>query len=255
LYRVFIYRNTYNLGDAIQTVALCRLLGRPCMGVYRDEPLPAEGANLPLVANGWLGYKPPAVHSPAIFAGAHVGRHEHAFIAWMKDTGCTIGARDPYTQGLLERCGVAASMIGCATLTFERYRGVRSGRYSVDGGCQKGAIGLSNSIGLLSWEEQWNRAVGHLDLLRRAELVYTTRLHIALPCLAFGTPVIFPLHKLTRIEAKERLTLLNVLPFQYDDPAEADISDFAARYIGFLENAVGPLAPCSSPKMPFPLTS
>ena len=145
-------------------------------------------------------------------------------------------------------------MIGCATLTFERYRGVRNGRYSVDAGCPDGTVQLSNSIGAISWTEQWNLAVGQLDLLRRAELVYTTRLHIALPCLAFGTPVIFPLQKLTNISAKERFTLLNALPFCYDEAVEADVSDIARRYVQFLENAVGALRPCSSPQMPLPLT-
>jgi hypothetical protein len=254
LYRVFIYRNTYNLGDAIQTVALCRLLGRQCMGVYRDEPLPEAGAELPLIANGWLGYEPPVGQSHAIFAGVHLAWHEHAYIAWMKHAGGTIGARDPYTNGLLERCGVTTSMIGCASLTFERYRGVRSGRYSVDAGTYNGVTELTNSIGLLTWSEQWKAAVEQLDLLRRAELVYTTRLHIALPCLAFGTPVIFPLRRLSGIEGKQRLTLLHSLPFHYDDPVETDVSEYAARYVSFLENAVGTLSLCNSPPMPLPLT-
>jgi hypothetical protein len=145
-------------------------------------------------------------------------------------------------------------MIGCATLTFERFRGVRSGRYSVDAGSIEGTTQLTNSIAAVTWTEQWNMAVGQLDLLRRAELVYTTRLHIALPCLAFGTPVIFPLHKLTNIAAKERFTLLNALPFCYDHPVEADVSAIAGRYVRFLENAVGTLKPCNSPQMPVPLT-
>jgi hypothetical protein len=225
------------------------------MGVYRDEPLPREGADLPLIANGWLGYKPPVSHTQAVFAGAHVGRHEDAYIAWMKHTGATIGARDPYTNALLERCGISSSMIGCATLTFDRYRGARSGRFSVDAGYYEGTVQLSNSIGSLTWSEQWNAAVEQLDLLRRAELVYTTRLHVALPCLAFGTPVIFPLQRLTNVQAKERLTLLNALPFGYNDPVETDISEFAARYVKFLEDAVGRLTPCSSPKMPLPINS
>ena len=61
-----------------------------------------------------------------------------------------------------------------------------------------GAEAVSNQIPNLDCPTQWEMAVALLDRLRRAEVVYTSRLHIALPCLAFGTPVVFPAAALRR---------------------------------------------------------
>lgn len=43
----------------------------------------------------------------------------------------------------------------------------------------------------LSEEEKFDLAAARLDVYAKAESVMTSRLHCALPCLAFGTPVIF----------------------------------------------------------------
>jgi hypothetical protein len=51
-------------------------------------------------------------------------------------------------------------------------------------------------------------AVQRLQQLRTAELAYTNRLHVILPCLAFGIPVVFNLADLNSVFSKERLTIL-----------------------------------------------
>lgn len=111
-FRVFIHERTGNLGDAIQTIALCRLLGTECVGVYRDRPIPAAGSEIPLVANGWLGYQKPDIGSSAVFAGVHLARHEAAFAQWIAQSSSPAGARDPYTHGLLGTFGVPRSLSG-----------------------------------------------------------------------------------------------------------------------------------------------
>jgi hypothetical protein len=253
MYRVLIYRDTTNLGDAIQTVALCRLLGGQCWGLYRDEPFPEAHKELTLVLNGWLGYAPPSERMACIFAGVHLARNEDAYVAWMRQSNTMIGARDPYTMGLLRANRLAAKLVGCATLTFEPYRGHRVGRYSVDVEPVDGTSFLTNAIGALSWSEQWALALERLNQLRRAEVIYTNRLHVVLPCLAFGTPVVFPLRELDRVGGKQRLTLLDELPFAYDEEVRADVSSAAKSYIAYLQDANVDVRITSNPPMPIPL--
>ncbi len=253
-FRVFIHQGTGNLGDAIQTIALCRLLGPDCVGVYRDRPIPEFGSEIPLVANGWLGYQRPNLASSAVFAGVHLARHEAAFAQWIAQSPSPAGARDPFTQGLLGTFGVPSEMIGCATLTFPRYRGARQGRMAVDA-VGPDAEAFSNQILNLDWPTQWAMAVALLDRLRRAEVVYTSRLHIALPCLALGTPVVFPAAAFEAAGEKQRLSLLFTLPFAFDEPVTTDVGPQAERFTSFLTRALGPLETTAEAVIPLAYSS
>lgn len=250
-YRVFAYRGTSNLGDAFQTVALCRLLGDRCVAVLRDSPLPQISTALPLIANGWLGYYPHHEDANTLFAGVHLASHHTAFARWLRLSPHPAGARDPYTMGLLKLFAVPAEMTACATLTFEPFRGPRQGRYSIDAAPAANTTSLTQAIPAhLSWPEQWHAALARLDLLRRAEIVYTSRLHVALPCLAFGTPVVVPSASFDKVAAKERLSLLAELPFTLDEPVSCDVSPWAQLYWRFLETKLGPLSPALTPHLP-----
>ncbi len=240
---VLAYRYNRNLGDAIQTVALCRLLGRTCVGVYRDEVYSQQANDLALVVNGWLGYSVPCSGRNSVFAGVHIGGDEARQIAWVKESGQQVGARDPYTQGLLAGHRVASSFAGCATLTFDRYRGPRKGRYSIDVEPRGASTWLTNRTGWLSWPEQWRLALQRLDQLRRAEIVYTNRLHVILPCLAFGTPVSFPTASLSQTWEKHRLTILGALGFEYDTDVVIDTGTWSETYRQFLATALNTRLP------------
>jgi hypothetical protein len=103
----------------------------------------------------------------------------------------------------------------------------------------------------MTWEEQWIRSAQRLDLLRRAEIVYTKRLHVILPCLAFGTPVLFPSRALSGSSHKARFTLLWELGFQLDREVVLDVSHVADRYKTFLMERLGcELTPCDDPSLP-----
>lgn len=250
-FHVFAYQDSGNLGDAIQTYALCRLLGARCAGIDRDREMPPElDSQVPLVANGWLGYR--AHHQPAnvLFAGVHLARHETAFRDWMRLSLYPTGARDPYTSGLLGCLSVPNQMIGCATLTFDRYRGPRHGRFSVDAPACPADIPLTNTIGALPWPEQWKLAAELLAKLRTAERVTTSRLHIVLPCLAFGTPVVFPAASFDTAFEKQRLSLLFHLGFPFDTPVQLDVERHAATYTAFLEASLGTLERNDNPPLP-----
>ncbi|MBL8212044.1 MAG: hypothetical protein JNK87_15110 [Bryobacterales bacterium] len=248
---VFAYEGSGNLGDAIQTYALCRLLGPFCAGIDRDREMPPDvDTGVPLVANGWLGYRAHQRPENVLFAGVHLARHETAFRDWMRRSPHAVGARDPYTAGLLGALSVPNQLTGCATLTFDRYCGARHGRYAIDAPGGAADIEISNSIGSLSWLEQWALAEELLAKLRTAEQVTTSRLHIALPCLAFGTPVLFPASCFASTFEKQRLSLLFHLGFCFDTAVELDVEWHGAAYTSFLEAALGPLERTDRPALP-----
>ena len=251
MYRVLAYRRTGNLGDAIQTVALCRLLGQPCRGVFRDEVTRERPTGMPFVVNGWLGDVVPAPEESCIFAGVHVAYQGAEQLAWLKASHHTIGARDTYTYGVLARHGMKPTLASCATLTFDRHHGTRKGRYTIDVAPIDGCSPLTNQISTHSWREQWSLALERLDQIRKAELVYTNRLHIILPCLAFGTPVVFPKADLADTHDKPRLTILDLLGFQYGEEVVIDIEVWAETYRQFLSTALNTtLQPVDTPLFP-----
>ncbi len=251
---VFRYEDSGNLGDAIQTHALCRLLGGPCVGIDRDREMPPDlDRRVPLAANGWLGYRAHQEPANVLFAGVHLARHETAFRDWMRRSPYHVGARDPYTAGLLGSLSVPHELIGCATLTFERYRGPRHGRFAIDVPAGPTDTPLTNTIGPLPWPEQWSLAAERLNVLRRAQLVTTSRLHVILPCLAFGTPVVFPAAAFHDAFEKQRLSLLFHLGFPFDTAVQLDVQSHAAAYVAFLEANLGPLQRTETPPLPAPL--
>lgn len=252
-FRVFIHRGTGNLGDAIQTIALCRILGPNCVGIYRDRPIPRTSLEMPLIVNGWLGYHAHDEASEAVFAGVHLARQEGAYARWIGHSKHVSGSRDPYTQGLLQTFGIRSEMIGCATLTFDRYRGIRRGRYSIDALAPEHVTPLTNRIPDIDWISQWTLASELLAILRHAEVVYTTRLHVALPCLAFGTPVVFPASGFERLSEKHRLSLLFGLSFSFDEPVTTDVRAVGEGYIAFLERTLGRVNLVSEAIMPKPV--
>lgn len=234
IFKVHSYRSSGNIGDAVQTIALQRLL--PSVRyAWRDSGHPDDG--VPFIVNGWLGDNAPCVENRnCLFAGVFVDNNEDNY-RWMANSRfAEIGARDPATVILCGERKFRASLIGCATLTFDRYDGPRSGIYAVDADVP-GAQQITHEISSLDWEEQMTLAETLLDKYRRAELVITSRMHVALPCIAFGTPVVMadPIH----VNAVRRMSLMDVIGVNYGVPFTADVTPWRQKYIGFLERNLG----------------
>ena len=124
-----------------------------------------------------------------------------------------MGCRDPATRDYLDQRGVPAVLTGCATSAFPAYRGAREGVYAVDVSDDmkeaivrrfKDPIFLTHDLDpFYRWryypEEidgavvaaQFRQAYEHLSRYRRAEVVITSRVHVALPSAAFDTPVLY----------------------------------------------------------------
>jgi hypothetical protein len=198
-----------NLGDHIQTLALLQHV-MPRTLLQRDH-LTAQ-KDLCLLANGWLtvGKLPSKENFRDIkYAGVHLAPHcrDLTAVNAMKDCG-VIGCRDSVTADFLAANGVATYLTGCATLTFPRYTGKREGIYCVDVADEikekvvqlyKEPIFVSHDLEDLSLEQadddtladQYRRAYALLTKYMKAELVVSSRVHATLPCIAFGTPVIY----------------------------------------------------------------
>ncbi len=254
---VFVYRGTQNLGDAVQTVALSRLLPGPIAAVERGTGR-TPGSTL-LVANGWLGNNtlpPPRARERCLFAGVFVAQEHN--LEWLRCSPFPIGARDPETQQEMCRQGLQAEMIGCASLTFPRYRGRRQGIYNADAwigpATGRTAVTLTHQIGRdMSWKDQWRAAIEILELYKKAALVHTCRLHVALPCLAFGTPVVFHTPEPERINdplVSKRVSLLRSLGVVEGVPAEVDVERLAGSYREFLRRNLGAAIKEHSPRLP-----
>ena len=103
------------------------------------------------------------------------------------------------------------------------------------------------SLGLPA-HRQWTEALLALEGYRTAEAVYTSRLHVALPCLAFGTPVWIA--NPSRGFAPGRFSVIEELGVDYCRLSVADVSGWSRRYIGFLETHLRQRVLQGDPQMP-----
>jgi hypothetical protein len=215
--------STRNIGDEIQSLAARRFLPRIDRYVDRDFLNQIDGKEpLKLILNGWFTHRPenwpPAPEIVPLLVSFHITRevlplnvNRLRATDWLTRGVALdylrchqpIGCRDPATTDLLEAHGVAAYFSGCLTLTLENRQPQRSDvTYCVDVGkaveryvaervggptvFQSHAVEVTESV-----EARFRRAELYLERYATAKLVVTSRLHCAMPCLAFGTPVVF----------------------------------------------------------------
>ena len=115
-----------------------------------------------------------------------------------------IGARDLYTLNELQKRNIPSYFSGCLTLTLENHCKKRNNIiYLVDvdediinyvkSKTTSPVVVLSHGqsiLRLLNTEHRLRYTECMLNLYRKAKCVITTRLHAAMPCLAFKTPVL-----------------------------------------------------------------
>lgn len=246
-----VYR-VRNIGDMIQTLALTRLLP-PATGVFRHA-LASAPSDRVLVVNGFLERdRLPRNGPPCLFAGVSGPYERHRrYIAWMERSPWPIGARDPVTARRLASAALPTEMVGCATLTLPRYEGPRRGVFSVD--VDGPGTPLTHDISRHDTvEKQWDAAASLLGAYRTAEAVYTSRLHVALPCLAFGTPVWIA--RPTAAPLPERFSIVDAIGVPFEQLAVHDVTPFADRYRRFLTTYLASSAEASVPVMPLLVTA
>ena len=260
-----------NLGDHIQTLALLQHV-RPSKLLKRDRLTPHP--DLSLVSNGWLTsgrFAQPSEFRGVKHVGVHLAPHVRTpeMLETLKPCG-VIGCRDTVTQKYLSEHGIPTHLTRCATLTYPTYHGSREGVISVDLDPEAHAlvasrypdsIHLSHDLKPFEPEEvteedvveQYRKAYGLLMRYRTAELVITTRVHATLPCIAFGTPVIY-VGVLN--EEDDRLSIFDGIGVKIateelrrgeasalDKPPVVNADPFRNGYLSFLETCLKELNP------------
>lgn len=231
---IFSYYGTENLGDAIQAVAMMELLdemGAPYGFRERDSGF---GDGDVMLCNGYLdGRWKPVAGMKHLFAGVYCQSLEIAEKVAKHATG-PVGCRDPWTLKLMNEVGVNAELIGCATLTLKRPELKRYGIASITGSSAPGQDIPKN----WGWDSQLLMARERILLLASLQFVWTSKLHVALPCLALGTEVTVMREVLKYVPEPQRFTLLEAMGFQYGHRETMNVSEWANRYREFVKNAL-----------------
>jgi hypothetical protein len=216
--------STYNLGDEIQSIAAQQFLPHTDLLIDRDnwttDTVP-DGEHK-IILNGWFTrnpnkWPPPAFLSPCLVS-MHITRERFRPAALIPPAEVLlqgknleylrryqpIGARDLWTASLLQQHGVESYFSGCLTLTL----GAADGRDRRDYIC---AVDLPDELYQAlaersrspifrlahrdthggTFAQRCANVTELLNLYAHAKCVITTRLHCALPCLAFETPILF----------------------------------------------------------------
>ncbi len=207
-----------NLGDEIQSLAAKQFLPRVDCMLDRDG---VESWRLDrptkIILNGWFKHRPeewPPKDSNVtpLFISFHIADDydssvdlltgEKAISYYKKHA--PIGCRDLHTMKLLRAKGVEAYFSGCLTLTLRNPFSKRTDKIyfvDVDPAVARALLPsrVSEEVLFLKHEvplhtplaDKFCLAQTYLNNYASAKLVVTSRLHCALPCVAFGTPVIF----------------------------------------------------------------
>lgn len=225
-YGVVWFRKSENLGDDIQTYAAARFLPRVDYYIERehlDEFFPDNEEMVAVIMNGWYFYShlnwPP---SPFLFPlpiamhfdtvdGSVAGRFlkENMVISgygaeWLKKWS-PIGARDYHTLHLLQDNKISSFFSGCLTMTLKKFENVMHHDFviAVDVSdavvdrikikTKKNVMVRTHKLKMDKYtiDERMHLVEERLKEYQGASLVVTTRLHVALPCLALGVPVLF----------------------------------------------------------------
>jgi hypothetical protein len=245
-YRIIAYKAEGNLGNTIQTLGLANLIS-PSKAVWWRE-IGKSNFDDKFIANGWFSHKEIIPVKRTIFCGIHISGNINtihpSIIEWLKHSDGIVGTRDPMTSDFLNGIGINSIFVGCSSLLFPKYDGRRSGETSVDfdGPGKK----MTHHINLdCSWEDKWEIAKEMIEIYKKSEVVYTSRLHVALPCLALGTPVVVSKNTDTR-----RFSILDFIGIEYEKVQIIDISYLRNKYKSFLEDKIGEKLELVEPTIP-----
>jgi len=222
---LLVYENTGNLGDEIQSLAARAFLPRVDRFMERERLhtfQSPDNTQTAVILNGWFMHHPenwpPAEGIWPLLISFHVSDWKNMgfglglraqdtimaepFVKYLRGFG-PVGARDPFTLGLLQKAGVESYLSGCVTLTLNRpevearedlivVNDVSPGTadFIRKNSTKEVIITAHSQFSDVEPELRFAEAERLLALYASASCVVTSRLHCALPCLAFGTPVL-----------------------------------------------------------------
>lgn len=227
---IVVHPNSHNYGDDIQSLAAYRLiyeLGNSIDYMLDREKLSKKITDdkIRLITNGWFMEKPdnwpPAKNIDPLFISFHVTHNNNASNLLVNKKNYNyfkkhepIGCRDYHTVELFNNIGIKAYYSGCITLTLKRKENIKSNKIVVVDAFNKNLPkkqrqkmfdnlfpdSIQKNIEIInhthnSIEKNMNKRLDHASKLLQkysaAHLVVTSRIHVALPCVALGTPVLF----------------------------------------------------------------
>lgn len=223
-YGLIYFRNTDNIGDDILSYAGKQFY--PHVDYYIDREsldvfTPDKCEYVATIVNGWyLHYSytfQPSPYLLPLFIGTHFSKDgmiqndwsyiDASVVRYLQQYG-PVGCRDRHTADILGQKHVDSYFSGCLTMTLPKFADVEPNYQTilvdVPGEVSAYVRQLLPSNEIVEkthrlmpeetggeWPEREARLIEYLKLYQGADLVITTRLHCALPCLALGTPVIF----------------------------------------------------------------
>lgn len=191
--RLISYTDSGNLGDAIQTVALQKYIERKgfvCKGYEKRGTIAGRSDKL-LIVNGWHRGEKHDLPKRAIFVGLHAGEEQIKCI----DKDITIGCRDLYTWGIAKSLGYKVVLTGCPTssLFAKIVNNCRSNHKIANIDYPSTYHPDSYLTQRIDHNMPWNVQIGHaverLNTYIQSNKIFTSRLHVFLPCLAMGVNV------------------------------------------------------------------
>lgn len=174
-----------NIGDAIQTLAVIEFFKQKNIkhSGFVDRNNLIDG----MFVNGWHRYPHEELPNNAIFCSIHTDQDHLAKVS----KKCVIGCRDSWTHDIASQMGFRSIVTGCITINFQLSTSEkRDGTLYVDSVHRDKNQHTQLIESSTPWNEQLNMAQRRLDLLASAALVHTTRLHVLIPCIAMGIPVV-----------------------------------------------------------------
>ena len=249
------YKHTNNIGDDIQTYAAAQILNHDYKIALDRESLDNYiGPKLNLLCNGYFMTNPknwpPSENLIPFFISMHISNFKNCqklmFDSALKPyykRHLPIGCRDKHTLNNFKRLGIESYFSACLTLTLNPPKTIeKSGeiiftepflkidkpeyqRYFekklIPSSIKSNVINLKHIQDLknLTFQERMNKTGELLQRYANAQLVVTSRIHCALPCLAFGTPVYFVDVGYNKSRSRSRfdgiLQMMNVLDNKY----------------------------------------
>lgn len=220
--------STKNVGDEIQSIAAMQFLPRVDLFLDRDNLNNVDiTKTTKLILNGWFmgqpkNWPPKSLILP-LFISFHLTHKNDSLRTILSSENINylrtyqpIGCRDYWTMNALKKHNIDSYFSGCLTLTLKKPNVPKTDKiYFVDSFVQLNENEANKIIKTISttiperyaenveiinhWdtkgmsviEDKFNKANKLLSKYASAKLVITSRLHCALPCLAFGTPVYF----------------------------------------------------------------
>jgi len=226
-YGIMYYKKTDNIGDDIQTYTAIRFLPHIDYHIDREDLncfIPENKEYVSMIMNGWFMHNkaawPPSPYINPLLLSMHFTCLEKIDVGekYLQGLGGEylkkhqpIGSRDVETQKRLNRNGIENYFSGCMTLTINPFENVEKKEYIclVDVDEKSANLVKANTnreikeithdvepteIENKTFEQRMQDVENLLKTYQAAHLVLTNRLHVALPCVALGVPVIL-VHK------------------------------------------------------------